>query len=126
MNFKKFLKLRSTGAGEVHCCRCGLDNIKAIYPEKIISVEALGEWALENLKDIEKFTNKSSKDILLAEKRNGEFSRKFYETDFYFKIAIACLGEKTVKKRLSELKWVRILNYAKIVDIQKFFIKLFF
>jgi len=84
-----------------------LENNKNNYPSETIewiSIKSLGEWALENLKDIEKFTNKSSKDILLAEKKNGEFSRKFYETDFYFQIAIACLGEKTVKKRLEKLK----------------------
>jgi len=67
---------------------------------EFLEIHDLGKWALENLERIQRFTEKSSEEILLSEKETGEFSRKYFEMDFYFKIAIACFGEEEVKRRI--------------------------
>ena len=105
MNFKEFLKEKSTGAGEVHCCRCGLDNIKAIYPEKIIPVKALGEWAWEKgIPAFEEHIENSKPKVLTFEDFFQPSEMDFVFGIDYFSIAVACLGKKIVKKRLEEMK----------------------
>jgi len=75
MNFEEFLKeKKGFGSDGYYFCQ----DSKGTE----IEIKALGEWAITNLKEIEKFTQNSCSEILLAEKIDNEFSRKFFETDF--------------------------------------------
>ena len=66
--------------------KVGLSRYEEYYSKK-----ALGEWAWEELKKLELVCENVRKC-------------RIHEYNLLKEIAIACLGEKEIKKRLSELK----------------------
>ena len=97
MNFEEFLKeKKGFGSDGYYFCQ----DSKGTE----IEIKALGEWAWENgLDSIKEHIEESKPRILDFQDFNavGEFDD--YGIDF-FSIAVACLGEKEIRKRLSELK----------------------
>lgn len=95
MNFEEFLKKESRYPENRH-------------PENsmCISVQALGEWAWEIVKTTLKEANYESDWDEDAQNLAGVYG--FFEDDFsdtpVLEIAVACLGEKEVKKRLKFLQ----------------------
>ena len=122
MNFKEFLEQKSANlhlpvAGEI------------VLSNNVISVKALGEWAwnIFNNTRVKRLKNslKESEDylkIVSKDAKHYSYAKLSYETSLndwkdvllkkqgshaftvYCEIAIACLGEETIKQRLSEMK----------------------
>lgn len=96
MNFAEFL--------EKEKCKYGEDK------SPFVSVRALGEWAWDEFTERKRLIrwhldNAGERDLLQYFKEQTEYiyhsSAHFFA---YYPIAIACLGEAEVKKRLEESK----------------------
>lgn len=84
-------------------------SIKDYEEGKVISVRALGEWALDKAEWYTKQAYNIEKEYKSLTKYDlysmpGGINELISRAATYGKIAIGCLGEKEVKKRLEELK----------------------
>lgn len=102
MSFKDFLALKSSPVF--------MHRIKS--NEEVVSVKALGEEAWDNCKKDLKQALWNHRDMdfdgicyfIFNTWYNKEKKYDEHYADVYFEIAVACLGEKEIKKRLKELR----------------------
>lgn len=65
---------------------------------KVITIETLGKWAVNSIK-----TNKQIKEKLIQEndlRKSQSYLMAFGKEEFAREIAVACLGEVEIQKRL--------------------------
>ena len=102
MDFKEFLKKN------IYIENSSAQSITDYENGNVISVQVLGEWAWNNiLSDLKKSLNEHSDtpiNELIPNIMKYWFTNPNNPENVYWKMAVACLGEKEIQKRLEAEK----------------------